>query len=39
MLLINMDHRRSVGMARRCGWLLNDGVFSWEQVEDDGDGA
>ena len=39
MLLVNMDHRRSVDMARRCGWLLSDGVFSWEQVEDDGDGA
>jgi 5-methyltetrahydrofolate corrinoid/iron sulfur protein methyltransferase len=33
MLLVNMDHGRSVAMAQRCQWLLAPGVFSWGQLE------
>lgn len=32
MLLVNMDHRRSVRMVQRCAWLLEGGVFAWHQV-------
>ncbi len=37
MLLVNMDHGRSVQMARICGWLLDGSVFSWHQVDALGD--
>lgn len=33
MLLVNMDHRRSVAMVRLSRWLFNEGVFAWHQVE------
>ena len=31
MLLVNMAHRRSVRMVRICRWLLDEGVFAWDQ--------
>lgn len=37
ILLVNMNHRRSVDMARLSSWLLNEGVFAWRQVEALGD--
>lgn len=37
MLLVNMDHRRSVAMVRLSGWLLNEGVFAWRQIDTPGD--
>ena len=37
MLLVNMNHKRSVSMVRACRWILDEGVFSWQQVEALGD--
>ncbi len=33
MLLVNMNHKRSVSMIGVCRWILDEGVFSWQQVE------
>ena len=33
MLLVNMNHKQSVSMVRVCRWILDEGVFAWQQVE------
>ncbi len=33
MLLVNMDHARSVDMVRISRWLLEERVFAWQQVD------
>ena len=33
MLLVNMNHTRSVATVRRCRWILDAGVFAWQQVD------
>ncbi len=32
MLLVNMNHNRSVSMVQACRWILDEGVFTWQQV-------
>ncbi len=33
MLLVNMNHTRSVETVRRCRWILDAGVFAWQQLD------